>query len=257
MFWLLGKLFSVKRSKMFRLIVVELSGHNTIKEVPITSDKLRLRSYLGDSWKNFFKARVNGVLLHQGWFFYVPCGGDVIELYAEVSVKAFSSAYIQALNEQYQSGRFLKAVILTEDPSISTKKYYVDNETSITFQSNTYSPLEMSWSGYTVSAAMPLPTMTVNISNIGGEVIDYLETLDIIGNDVVLQILHIDRSGVVEDVTTAKDEVALQVQSIVGDDMVASFTLGLNLGLNDMLPRGVMTKAKYPGMIDDVIRLMA
>ena len=185
---------------------------------------------------------------------YVPSPGDVIDLYPDVGVKSFTNAYIERLNETSGAGgRFLKAVIVTESVSPLVKRYFVDDENQITFDGNTFTPLNMIWSGFEVSSGMNLATMTVTVNNLGGEVIEYIEKFDILENDAELLVLHTD---LLTDVNSV-DRLLLQIQQIQADDNAAAFTLGLNLGLTDLLPRRVFTKAEFPGLIDDISRLAA
>jgi hypothetical protein len=211
-----------------------------------------LACYIGD-WKGYARVVVNGneIFSDSAAMLYMPSAGDMIELFPEVGVKTFSNSYIDRLNRVSGGGRFLKAVIVTESVSPPIKKYYVDNEREIVFEGNTFTPLSMNWSGFETSSSMSLAKMTVTVPNLGGEVIAYIEEIDILENDVEFLILHIDLLNEVN----AVDRTILQIQTIEADDNIAAFTVGINLGLSDLLPREVIMKSEFPGLVDDVLRL--
>ena len=163
-------------------------------------------------------------------------------------MKNFSSGFIDRLNAQESGGVFLKAAILTETTSPLVKKYFVDFERTITFDGNAYTPLPMRWEGSDMGAGMALPTVNVTVPNIGGEVINYLEGTDLLGNEVVLQIFHLDLLGTPTDV----DKQTLYVMTIQGNLETAVFRLGLNMALGEMLPRHVITRKEFPGVPDDI-----
>lgn len=101
---------------------------------------------------------------------------------------------------------------------------------------------------------MELPSNQVVVSNLGGAVIEYLEddTVNIEGNDVVLQILFIDKFNKISLV----DEMLFQVEIIVADyHKVATIHLGVNYSLNDIIPRGTIETQEFPGLRDDTIRV--
>lgn len=205
-------------------------------------------------WDGYSLVRVGKIGLYDSHAAsYVPMSGDVIELFPDLGVKAFTNAYIERLNRMSgDSGRFLKAAIVTEQITpIVVKKYYVDNQETITFDGHEFTPLSMIWSGFEVSSIMSLATMTITIPNIGGEIISYIEEVDILENDVELLVIHTD---LLSD-PTAVDRMLLQVQLINADDNVAAFSLGINLGINDVLPRKCFTKKEFPGLVDDITRL--
>src|SRR5215831_10056722 len=97
--------------------------------------------------------------------------------------------YIQKFNAQYQGGKFIKAVILTEDPSVPTLTYWADNEEAITYQGHTYTPLRMRWDNIKTSQSMTIEGATIAVSNLGGQAVKYIKDLDITGNGVALQLL--------------------------------------------------------------------
>jgi hypothetical protein len=169
-------------------------------------------------------------------------------------MKSFSSEILAELNAQSTSGRFVEGIIFTRDQSSQVKDYFVRNPRPITFKGNTYTPLDFAWAGIKVGSSMELPTNQVNISNLGGAVTDYLEDndIEIEGNDVVLQILHIDKYNKVLLV----DEMLFQVEYIVADyHKSATAHLGVNYSLNDSVPRGTIETNEYPGIRGDSIRI--
>lgn len=104
------------------------------------------------------------------------------------------------------------------------------------------------------TTSMELPTNQVNISNLGGAVTDYLENneIEIEGNDVVLQILHIDKYNKILLV----DEMLYQIEYIVADyHKSATAHLGVNYSLNDSVPRGTIETNEFPSVRGDAIRI--
>jgi hypothetical protein len=169
--------------------------------------------------------------------------------------KAFSSEQLEQLNAKMTSGKFREAVIFTrnqDNPNI--KEYFIRHGRPIVFKGNTYQPLDMAWAGMKVSSSMELPSNQVVVSNLGGSINDYLEDpeVEIEGNDVTLQILYIDKFGQVSLV----DEMLFQVEVVVADyHKAATFHLGVNYSLNDVVPRQTIEKQEFPGIRDDVIRV--
>lgn len=169
-------------------------------------------------------------------------------------MKSFSSEVILELNRQTTTGRFVEAATFTRDQSTPTvKDYFVRNQRPISFKGNIYQPLDMAWAGVKVGSSMELPTNEVVISNLGGTVIDYLEdnNVTIEGNDVVLQVLHIDKFQNILLV----DEMLFQVEFVVADyHKSATFHLGVNYSLNDSVPRGTIETNEFPSIRGDAIR---
>lgn len=133
-------------------------------------------------------------------------------------------------------------------------RYFVSHEESIIYQGNTYQPLPMFWGETSVSQAMNLPTVDVAVPNIDGQVADYLQHVDLSGRDVTLLLLHSHLLG-----DSAVHQLKFQVliatlENIGGDDEMAHFMLGINTGLDDFLPRHVITRTEFPGVPDDVRR---
>jgi hypothetical protein len=169
-------------------------------------------------------------------------------------MKAFSSEQLDAINAQSTKGKFVEAVIFTKDPNNSLDKdYFVRWSRPISFKGNQYRPLDMAWSGIKTTANMELPSNQVIVSNLGGAVIDYLEKDDvnINGNDVVLQVLYIDKYNKISLI----DEMLYQVEVVVADyHKAATFHLGVNFSLNDIVPNKTIETQEFPAIRDDVIR---
>lgn len=170
-------------------------------------------------------------------------------------MKGFSSEIIRELNSQSTTGRFVEAAVFTRDQSNpSVKDYFIRNQRPVSFNGNTYLPLDMTFSGIKVGAGMELPTNQVVISNLGGVVIDYIEEngVNIEGNDVFLQILHFDKYSRI----TLVDEMLFQVEVLVADYYkVATVHLGVNYSLNDPIPNGTIETNEFPAIRSDVIRI--
>ncbi len=170
-------------------------------------------------------------------------------------MKNFSSKHLADINAQISTGRFIEAVVFVRDKSNhANRDYFIKNSRAVSFNGNVYKPLDMIWSGVKISTAMELPSTDVTVSNLGGIVLDYIEdkSITIDGNDVWLQILHIDKLGVVSLV----EEMRFQLEFIVADyHTSATFHLGVNLSLNDPIPRHTLEKQEFPGIKDDVIRV--
>lgn len=163
-------------------------------------------------------------------------------------MKSYSAAFIDRLNRPYNAGVFLKAVVVAHE---NATDYFVHFGEPVTFQGHTYQPLQMQWEGVDASSTMQLPSVKITVANVLGTAEHYIDTVNLLGRDVVLQFMHLDLLQNPADV----EEVALQVQSIEMTSTTVSLLCGLNLGLNDSLPKDVMTRAEYPGQIDDVRRL--
>jgi hypothetical protein len=176
-------------------------------------------------------------------------------------MKAFSDEFVRKLNARSEAGTFLKAIEVTEDADTPIIRRYVDFEREITYGGNTYKRLPMAWSGLEIQPGMQLPTMDVTVPSVPMEredgeihsVSEWIELLDLLEHDVRLLILHLD----LLDDSTAKDQVLLQIQTVQDDPAAGAcvIRLGLNLDLTDMLPRGVITKAEFPGIPDDRVRI--
>lgn len=167
---------------------------------------------------------------------------------------AFDDEYIDRLNRRYSKGQFLKAVIFTEDPTQNpqVKKYWVDHDQQITFQGNVYERLHMKWSGIKTSTGMDLEGANISVSNLARKAEDYVETIDVKGNEVVIQILHLDLLATL----TNFYERLYRVMAVRADAQVITFTVGRDLGRGHQLPPEVMLKEDYPGLIDNPLRLL-
>jgi len=169
-------------------------------------------------------------------------------------MKSFSSEVLAELNAQSTTGRFVEAVIFTRDQTTQVKDYFIRNPRSISFKGNVYTPLDFTWMGIKTTSSMELPTNQINMSNLGGAVIDYVEDNDIEvqGNDVLLQILHIDKYNKILMV----DEMLFQLEFIVADyHKSATAHLGVDYSLNDLVPRGTIETNEFPALRGDAIRI--
>lgn len=146
----------------------------------------------------------------------------------------FQNDYVDRLNRQYNKGKFIKAVIVTTNPTVipATKEYWADHEDAIVFNGNTYQPLAMHWGQIKTTTTMSMQGAEVALSNIGGQVVEYLKTTDITGNEVIMQLLHLDLLATLTNHWQRK----LKVLAVRADVNVAVFTLGRELGRN-RLPR--------------------
>lgn len=159
----------------------------------------------------------------------------------------FSSGFIDRLNRTYNAGVWLRAAAVTHAEG---SDYWVHYGEPLVFQGHTYQPLPMEWDGVEASSTMQLPGVRVSVSNVQGKAEEYVDTVNLLGKDVVLQILHLDLLGTATDV----ESIRLQVQSIAITTSTLTLTCGLNLGLNDLVPKYVITKSEFPGNTDDIRR---
>jgi hypothetical protein len=91
----------------------------------------------------------------------------------------------------------------------------------------------------------------VTVPSLEGTINGYLEETDILGHHVVLRILHLDATP---DLITDLDDVMLQIMAIEGDFNTITFTMGLDLSLNEALPRHVITRNEFPAVPDNMRR---
>ena len=161
----------------------------------------------------------------------------------------FSSGFLARLNRLYDAGVFLKAAIVSRG-SDAGKDYFVHYGEPVTFRGHVYQPLPMEWDGVEATSTMQLPGVRISVANIQGQAEQYVDDADILGTDVVLQIMHLDLLNNPKDA----DEVALQIQSIEITAASVSIMCGLNLGLQDSLPKGIITRSEFPGNSDDIRR---
>lgn len=165
-------------------------------------------------------------------------------------MQTFDADYIDKLNSTYQGGKFLKAVVVTENVSPLVQKYWVDHEKEIEFEGHTWTPLHMRWDNIKTSQSMPIEGATISVSNLGNQAIRYIKTVDISGNEVVLKLLHLDLLSTLTNYWTRR----FKILSIRADVHAATFTCGRTLGRN-RLPRNVYLKDRYPGLSSDVARI--
>jgi hypothetical protein len=142
---------------------------------------------------------------------------------------------------------WLKAAVIVHDLGTD---YWVHAAEPLTFQGHVYQPLHMEWEGIDASSTMQLPSVRVVVANIQGQAEEYVENVEMLGKDVRLQILHFD----LLDTPTDVDEIALQVHSVEITRQTVSVLCGVNLGLNDLLPKFVIQRSEFPGNIDDIRR---
>jgi hypothetical protein len=159
-----------------------------------------------------------------------------------------SSDYIARLNARHFGGVFFKAAVIVVDGF--TTLYFADLNETVTFDGHTYERLAMRWEGNSQTSQGSLPTVSVTVSNVNGRVGTYLEQQILIGCDVTLQLLHLDLLATVTD----QDAVKLQVMAVQWNRQQAVFTLGVNLALQEMLPRHVITASEFPGVPDSLRR---
>src|SRR4030095_16747064 len=158
--------------------------------------------------------------------------------------------YVDLLNRQYGAGKFIKAVVLTEGLSPLVVKYFADHEDSITFQGHAYTPLHMLWDQIKTNAGMSMEGADVAGSNLANIAVRYLKEIDIAGNPVTLQLLHLDMLSVLTNYWTRY----FKVLGVRADDHAAIFSVGRYLGRN-RLPRNVLTVENAPGLNSDIPRI--
>jgi hypothetical protein len=145
---------------------------------------------------------------------------------------------------------FIKAVVVTEHTSPLVNKYWADYEREIEFDGNTYEPLHMHWGNVKTSGAMLTEGSDISVSNLGNRAIKYVKQLDISGNPVRLQILHLD----LLDSLTSYWQRVFRLIAIRADVQTATFTIGRQFNRNK-LPRRVYLKDDFPGLNSDVPRI--
>jgi len=163
-------------------------------------------------------------------------------------MKNFGPQWIDRLNRQNSGGIFFLAAILEVGPGDTRR--YADTQRQITFNGQNYIPLPLRVEGMGQSSQQTLPTVKLTVPNITGEVGEFLETTDILGHDVTLQILHLDLLG---DVTN-QDSIRLQVLAVPWNDQAATFQLGLNLALTEQLPRHLISAREFAGVPEGLRR---
>lgn len=159
-------------------------------------------------------------------------------------MKAFSNEWIAALNARHTGGVFFRAAIVQLSQDVTG--YFADVTDPIIFDGQTYTPLPMVWDGVGQNSQRSLPRLSITVPNVDGQIGAFLETASVIGNDVTLQLLHLDLLADVSNV----DAATLQIVAVEWTDSQATFTLGLNLALTENLPRHVVTRGIFPGTPD-------
>jgi hypothetical protein len=142
---------------------------------------------------------------------------------------------------------FLKAAVIAH---ASGTDYWVDYGEPLTFQGHVYAPLTMGWDGVEASSTMQLPGVRVSVDNVLGKAEAYVTNTEMLGKNLTLQILHRDLLQNPSDVY----QIALQVQSLEVSTAAVIVHCGLNLGLQDLWPRGIITKSEFPANIDSIMR---
>jgi len=171
-------------------------------------------------------------------------------------MKGLSSQQILELNKDHDRGIFFEGLIVTKDMNdTESQDYFCNFQRAIEFNGHVYTPQGMSFDdAFSMSSSMELPVCQINLINIGGVVDAYLHdpSVHVRRNDIVMQILHIDDEGVV----TEFDRDKIQVQVIHGQANagVATIFAGLNMRLDDRVPRETMETNEFPGIRADVIR---
>jgi len=138
-----------------------------------------------------------------------------------------------------ESGKWIKAVILTESPGVVTR--WAEHEDPIVFAGNNYLSLHMFWENLKASVGMPIEGSNVALSNVGNQVVKYLKTVDPSGMLVTLQLLHLDLLGKI----TRPFERYFKVLGCKADLNLAVFTLGREFGKN-RLPRRMIQADEMP-----------
>ena len=171
--------------------------------------------------------------------------------------KGLSSDLIANLNKDYDGGTYFEAIIVTRDQTVTpaVKDYFCNFNRPIVYKGNVYTPERMNFdASFSMSEQMELPTVKINLLNIGGITDSYLHdpTVRVRKNDIIQQILHIDNFGEV----TEYDNDRLQIQVITGTagKGTATISAGLNMRLTDRVPRETLETDEFPGIRGDVIR---
>ena len=163
----------------------------------------------------------------------------------------YDEDYVDRLNRQYEGGKFIKAAEVTETVSPLVVSYWVDHEEAITFEGHSYQPLPMRWDNIKTSQSMPTEGAEIILSNIAGQVTQYIKTMDITGNPITIKLIHLD---LLSNLTNYYRRY-FKVLGIRYDRQAAVVTVGRNLGRN-RLPRGIILASEYPVISSDVPRIL-
>lgn len=163
-------------------------------------------------------------------------------------MKVFTSEWIERLNAQTQGGIFFLAAELSV--AEGDVRYYATMQYPVDFEGHTYQPLPMLVEGLAQNSQQNLPAVRLMTTNVTGAVGAFLETTDILGHDVLLRLLHLDLLGN----TANQDQARLHVLAVEWDQQQATFSLGINIGLNEILPRGLISASEFPGVPEGLRR---
>jgi len=166
-------------------------------------------------------------------------------------ISNYDRDYIDSLNKVYRGGKFIKAIVLTENPVGPVRRYWADHEEAISFAGNTYEPLHMRWDNIKTSASMPIEGASISVSNLTGAVRRYIREIDITGNEVIIQLLHLDLLATLTTYWQRKGKVLAGPSA---DVLTGTFIVGRQLGRN-RLPRKVFLRSDFPGLTSDIPRI--
>jgi hypothetical protein len=165
-------------------------------------------------------------------------------------MKPFDSQFIDRLNALYGGGVLLRAALVFLP---SRTDAWVSYNESVVYRGITYQPLPMIWDGVEASSGMQLPGVRVSVDNTLGLAEDYIDSVNLLGCDVLLQLFSLELLQYPSYLYA--DEIALQVQSIEVTMQAVSVMCGINLGLSDALPKHILTLKEFPGIPDQTRRL--
>lgn len=183
------------------------------------------------------------------WKAIIPEKGQTIAIFPKVGVKTFSNAFVEELNKDHSAGIFVQAVELAIP---GDTQRFVAWEQPVTWQGNTYTPLHMEWSGLESDRGMQIPQMSVVVPSMHGQVMEWVEDVDIRELDVTFRLLHLDHLAD----ASSQDSFALQVQTVTGDDQVVVINCSLTISLEDHLPRGAIMKSEFPGIPENASKIL-
>lgn len=169
---------------------------------------------------------------------------------------SLTTSQIKELNARFSDGIFFEGLVIVRDPDANpiVTDYFANYPDSFELDGNTYVPLAMVFPDQKADGSMSLPVASVNLSNAGNQVIDYIEDesnqVVIAHNDVIMQVIHRDRLGNVD----IYSEVAMQASFVVDFGEIVSLHVGLNIRLEDDLPTDTIEVSEFPGLRADVIR---
>ena len=183
------------------------------------------------------------------WKHLVPQKGQTIAIFPEVGTKTFSNAFVEELNKDHSAGIFVRAVELAIPAGTER---FVAWEQPVIWQGNTYTPIYMEWSGLESDRGMQIPQMSVVVPAAYGQVMDWVEEVDIRELDATFRILHLDQLSDTE----SQDSFTLQVQTVTADDVIVVIGCSLTISLEDHLPRGAIMKSEFPGIPENAAKIL-